>query len=154
MDNYLDLTWMTSEMVEYIDKNRIEASLCLSFSLPYELQLPNQHFYFISVDEMFELLPKRNRKIIISVERKWSDNQAVALRHSTFKLSSTGYSFINSIIHICIDSFHNEIDRITNDYNEKNDVFIRDLIQSVMEYFILKYNECMGGKSLYNTFKL
>lgn len=145
MVNYLDITWMTEEMVQYAFENKIQAQLCLSFNLPYELQLPNKHFYFDVVNGMFELLPQKNRRIIISVEKKWNKNQAVALRHSTFELSAKGYTFSNSIIHIFIESFYDEIEAIQNIYNEKNDILVRDLMQSVMEYFVFKYNESMGG---------
>lgn len=144
MENFTIIT-ATKEFNEFIDKNNIEAEFCFSFDLPYELQICPKHYYFESTENMFKLLNNRKRNIVIEVKRNWNVDQATALRHSTFQLGEGGYGFINTSLNILVESFNDEIDDIRKIYANDKDKFIRDLMQSVMEYFIFKYDESLGG---------
>lgn len=141
----LKLLFLTKEFNKYIFENNVEAEMCLIFDIPYELKIPPKMYVFNSVKHMFNNLPYKNRRVLVDVSRKWNENQAISLRHSTYSVGGSGHTVVNTRLTIAIESFFDEVDEVSLKYDMDNDVFIRELMQSVMEYFLFKYNESLGG---------
>ncbi|MDR5659878.1 hypothetical protein RH915_10290 [Serpentinicella sp. ANB-PHB4] len=150
----MKITLFTKEMNKFRDINNIEMTFSFSFSLPYELKLPERHYYFKTRGKFFYSLPDRERNIILYVKNRVHKNQSIAIRHSTFELSSNGedtiYSFVSTDIIIMVESFYSEKAYVYKKFDENKDELITDLIQSTMEFFLFKYNESLGGNHFVN----
>jgi hypothetical protein len=143
----------TAEMNKFSFENKIPYAFVFSFSLPYELRLPNRHYYYRNEKISYPGLQRRERKVVVSLINENLDKQKIALRHSTYVVSSGSeikdepvYSIIRSKLHFMVESFEDEKIDISKIFNSYRDQFIGEIMQIAFEFFVFKYNESLGGK--------
>ncbi|MCR1876423.1 tetratricopeptide repeat protein [Paraclostridium bifermentans] len=131
------------EFDEYIYKNNIYGEILINYDLPYYLDTKNACYEMLLDTEFFDGFPNKPRKMLINIERKWHENQGVALRGSTFSVGSDNYGFQSSSIQVLIQVHEDEMDIINNLFKDINS--FQEVIQKSLEIFIIKYNINMNG---------
>lgn len=127
---------------DYIEKNNIYGEILLNYDLPYFLNTKEACYEMELDTEFLEGFPNKSRKMLINVERKWNENQGVALRGSTFSVGDS-YGFQSSSIQIFIQIYEEEIDLIHDLFKDINN--FQEVMQKSLELFIIKYNINMNG---------
>lgn len=131
------------EFDEYIYKNNIHGEILINYDLPYYLDTKNACYEMLLNTEFFDGFPNKPRKMLINIERKWHENQGIALRGSTFSVGSDNYGFQSSSIQILIQVHEEEMETINNLFKDINS--FQEVIQKSLEIFIIKYNINMNG---------
>ncbi|WP_338658806.1 hypothetical protein [Paraclostridium sordellii] len=127
---------------DYIEQNNIYGEILLNYDLPYFLNTKEACYEMELDTEFLEGFPNKSRKMLINVERKWNENQGVALRGSTFSVGDR-YGFQSSSIQIFIQIYEEEMDLINDLFKDINN--FQEIMQKSLELFIIKYNINMNG---------
>lgn len=131
------------EFDEYIYKNNIYGEILINYDLPYYLDTKSTCYEMLLDTEFFDGFPNNTRKMLVNIERKWHENQGIALRGSTFSVGSDNYGFQNSSIQVLIQVHEDEMDTINNLFKDIDS--FQEVIQKSLEIFIIKYNINMNG---------